>query len=166
MFGKSKNKDQYTPSGVMSTIANGMSVNGDIVAEGDLRIDGHILGNIRSNAKLVVGESAIVDGDIEARNVDIFGTVNGNATIAELLCLKSKCVINGNISVGRLDIEANAVFNGKCTMTTTTQHTPPPQQRSQPQPETQTETKQEEQPKKPVVIIGEEGVVAVQQSLL
>ena len=119
MFSKEKSSNSGrsgTAGNVMSSIAHGTSLHGDILSEHDIRIDGHIIGNIRCHAKVVIGESAVIDGDLEANNADIFGAINGNVTTTELLCLKSNCVINGNISVGRLDIETNAVFNGKCTM--------------------------------------------------
>jgi cytoskeletal protein CcmA (bactofilin family) len=170
MFGKEKAKSP-SPTGAMSTISNGTSIQGDLTSENDLRIDGHIIGNIKCRAKVVLGELAVVDGNIEAANADVFGMVNGDVSTTELLCLKSKCVINGNISVGRLDIEANATFNGKCTMTV-------PQQASQQQysyqPQAQTKPVQEEvkpivqpgpQVKKQPIVIGEEEDV-VQSTLL
>jgi cytoskeletal protein CcmA (bactofilin family) len=82
-----------------------------------MRIDGNIIGNVTCKAKIVLGESAIIQGDVHVANADIFGTVNGNVTVEDLLSLKSKCTINGNLSTARLQIEPNAVFNGKCSMT-------------------------------------------------
>lgn len=157
MFGKEKTKTAPSSGGSasMSTISNGTAIQGDIFSDNDLRIDGHIMGHVRCNAKVSLGESAIVDGDIEAQNADIFGTVNGNVTTTELLCLKSGCVINGNISVGRLDIETNALFNGKCTMNI------PDRQQSQPQVATP-----QPQQVKATTVIQEEGDVIVQQQLL
>lgn len=152
MFGKEKTKSP-APAGAMSTISNGTAIQGDVISDGDLRIDGHIMGHIRCNAKVVVGDSAIVDGDIEAQNSDVFGTVNGNVLTTELLCLKSGCVINGNISVGRLDIEANALFNGKCSMSIPQQSQKQQPAYEPPQPKTTT-------------VIEEEGNVTVQQQLL
>ena len=148
MFGKEKAKSP-APTGAMSAISKGTTINGDLVSEGDLRIDGNITGHIRCTAKVVVGESAIVDGDIEAQNADLFGTVNGNVVTTELLCLKSGCVINGDISVGRLDIEANAIFNGKCNMGSR---------------QNQPESYETPAPSKPIMVIEEEGTV--QQQLL
>jgi cytoskeletal protein CcmA (bactofilin family) len=173
MFGKEKAKSP-APTGGMSTISNGTSIEGDITSENDLRIDGHISGHIRCKAKVVIGEMAVVDGDIEAGNADIFGMVNGNVTTTELLCLKSNCVINGNISVGRLDIEANATFNGKCTMNvpkqpSTQQYSHQPQAQEQVQEEyvspVQATVPEEPQVKKQPVVIGEEEDV-VQSTLL
>ena len=158
MFGKEKVKSTAS-SGVMSTISHGTTLTGDIQSDNDLRIDGYISGNIHCKAKVVLGESAVIDGDVDAANADIFGMVNGNVTTSELLCLKSKCVINGNISVGRLDIEANATFNGKCTMTTVSQTQHIPQQKNHYEQPVVKDTPLElpkEEPKRPVMVIGEE----------
>ena len=115
----SKNKSRsYTPSGgSVTTIAQGTTLNGDIESDSDMRIDGNIIGNVSCNAKVVLGPSAIVQGDLHALNADIFGTVNGNVIAKDLSCLKAKSTVNGNINTGRLQIEPDAVFNGQCKMT-------------------------------------------------
>lgn len=100
----------------VSIISAGVKITGDIEAEHDMRIDGSIVGNVYCKGKVVLGAMSEIVGDLQAANADVFGTVNGNVFTKELLCLKSKCFINGNISVGRLDIEPEAEFNGQCTM--------------------------------------------------
>lgn len=166
MFGKEKVKSPAT-TGAMSTISNGTSIQGDITSENDIRIDGHISGNIKCKAKIVLGELAVVDGDIEATNADIFGMVNGNVMTGELLCLKSKCVINGDISVGRLDIEADATFNGKCTMTVQQQYTSLPKvEVMSVKEEVKHIVKEEPQVKKQPIVIGEIEEDVVQPTLL
>lgn len=118
MFTKNKSKEHYDyPSGAVSTIAAGTTVNGDIESESDMRIDGNIIGHVYCKAKVVLGESGIVQGDLFSGNADIFGTVNGNVVSKDMLCLKSKATINGNIQTARLQIDPNAVFNGQCKMT-------------------------------------------------
>ena len=160
MFGKEKAKSSGS-SAVMSTISHGTTLTGDIRSDKDMRIDGHIVGHIYCTAKVVLGESAIVDGDVDAANADIFGLVNGNVTTSELLCLKSNSVINGDISVGRLDIEANATFNGKCAMSPQgkPQNAHMEHRYEQPAPPAPPE-----EPKKPVLVIGEEE--GIQSTLL
>jgi cytoskeletal protein CcmA (bactofilin family) len=113
---KEKSKSSSFAAESISIISAGMKVNGDIESEHDMRIDGNIKGHVYCKAKVVLGPSGEIEGDLHAVNADIFGTVNGNVATKELLCLKSKCFINGNISVGRLDIEPEAEFNGQCTM--------------------------------------------------
>lgn len=113
---KSNGQDNY-PGGTVTMIAQGTTVNGDIESESDMRIDGNIIGHVYCKARVVLGESGIVQGDLHAANADVFGTVNGNVAAKDMLCLKSKSTINGNIQTGRLQIEPNAVFNGQCKMT-------------------------------------------------
>ncbi len=120
MFTKNKlngNSRSDYAAGSVTMIAAGTTLHGDIESDSDMRIDGNIIGNVVCKSKIVLGESGIVQGDMKAANADVFGTVNGNVTTQDLLCLKSKSTINGNLSTGRLQIEPNAVFNGKCTMT-------------------------------------------------
>jgi hypothetical protein len=120
MFTKNKGNAQDYPAGSVTMIALGTTVNGDIESDADMRIDGNIIGHVYCKARVVLGESGIVQGDLKAANADIFGTVNGNVIAKDMLCLKSKSTINGNIETARLQIEPNAVFNGQCKMTNTT----------------------------------------------
>jgi cytoskeletal protein CcmA (bactofilin family) len=117
MFKSKKKTGASFAADSISIISVGMKIAGDIDAEHDMRIDGHIAGNVYCKAKVVLGALGKIDGDLHTLNADIFGTVNGNVLTKELLCLKSKSFINGNINVGRLDIEPDAAFNGQCTMT-------------------------------------------------
>jgi cytoskeletal protein CcmA (bactofilin family) len=100
----------------VSIVSAGMKVHGDIDTEHDMRIDGAIKGNVYCKAKVVLGASGSIEGELHAVNADVMGTVMGNLSVKELLCLKSKCTINGNITVGHLNIEPDAEFNGTCTM--------------------------------------------------
>lgn len=112
-----KNSAKSTrPAGTVSTIAAGTTINGDIESDSDMRIDGNIIGNVFCKAKIVLGESGIIQGDVTAVNADLFGTVNGNVLVKDLVCLKSKSTVNGNIGTKRLQIEPNATFNGQCKM--------------------------------------------------
>ncbi len=119
---KDKEKNEATKAnrhmGAVSTIASGTTINGDMESDSDMRIDGNIIGNVYCKAKIVLGESGIIQGDLHAANADLFGTVNGNVISKDLLCLKSKSTVNGNVNTKRLQIEPNATFNGQCKMTT------------------------------------------------
>ncbi len=126
MFTKNKQNGQHDyPGGAVTMIAQGTTVNGDIESDADMRIDGNIIGHVYCKARVVLGESGIVQGDLHAANADVFGTVNGNVNAKDTLCLKSKSTINGNIQTAKLQIEPNAVFNGQCKMTGGTVSTTP-----------------------------------------
>lgn len=99
-------------------ISAGTTVNGDLASENDLRIDGTILGNVRSSAKIILGASGVVEGNIEGQQADITGKVIGNIVIKEILQLRGACNVQGNISADKLQIEPTATFNGQCSMGT------------------------------------------------
>src|SRR5678810_756265 len=97
-------------------ISAGTTVKGDLNSNHDLRIDGTIIGNISSSAKIVIGSSGIVEGDISGNQADIVGKVSGNIRAKELLQLRGECVVTGNLYAGKLQIEPSATFNGQCHM--------------------------------------------------
>ena len=97
-------------------ISSGTTIKGDISSNADLRIDGTVIGNINSNAKIVIGNSGVVEGDIYGNNADIVGKTSGTIKVRELLQLRGECVVNGNIYAGKLQVEPTATFNGQCHM--------------------------------------------------
>lgn len=97
-------------------ISAGSTIKGDISSNNDLRIDGTIIGNIHSSAKIVIGSSGVVEGDIIGQNADIVGKVSGTIKVKELLQLRGECLVNGNIYATRLQVEPSATFNGQCHM--------------------------------------------------
>ena len=115
----SKNKtnmQQPTTGNGTTLIGTGTTLKGDISSNSDLRIDGTIIGNISSSAKIVIGSSGIVEGDISGNQADIVGKVSGNIRAKELLQLRGECVVTGNLYAGKLQIEPSATFNGQCHM--------------------------------------------------
>jgi cytoskeletal protein CcmA (bactofilin family) len=97
-------------------ISSGTTIKGDISSNSDLRIDGTIIGNINSSAKIVIGTSGVVEGDIFGNNADIVGKISGTVRVKELLQLRGDCVVNGNLFAGKLQVEPTATFNGQCHM--------------------------------------------------
>lgn len=92
------------------------TLKGDISSSNDLRIDGTIIGNIKSSAKIIVGATGVVEGDIAGNQADIVGKVTGNIRAKDILQLRGDCVVNGNLYAGKLQVEPTATFNGQCHM--------------------------------------------------
>jgi len=97
-------------------ISAGTTLKGDISSNSDLRIDGAIIGNVSSTAKIVIGASGTIEGDISGNQADIVGKVSGNIKTKDLLQLRGDCIVNGNVHAAKLQIEPTAVFNGQCHM--------------------------------------------------
>jgi len=105
---------------VPNIIANGTSVVGDIISDGDFRIEGSIKGTIVANGRIVVGDTGRVDGDIKCSNADICGNVTGKLEVENLTVFKSTAKFNGDVITKRISIEPGAVFSGTCKMGTNT----------------------------------------------
>jgi len=116
MFGKNKTESENLALRVMNQFGQGTILNGDISTEGDIRIDGKIIGNITSKAKAVVGATGVVEGDIVCQNAYIDGRVNGNIEVSELLILSKSALVVGDIKIKKLVVEEGAKFSGKCIM--------------------------------------------------
>jgi cytoskeletal protein CcmA (bactofilin family) len=97
-------------------VGKGSTINGEIDASANIRFEGTLKGNVRCKTKVVVSESATIDGNIYSTNADIAGTVLGNIEVSETLVLKSTCKITGDIKVGKLIVEAGAFYEGNCKM--------------------------------------------------
>lgn len=97
-------------------VSAGTTLTGDLQSTGDLRIDGTIRGNVTSDAKIIIGATGFVEGLVTGQQADVAGKVVGNIDVKELLQLREQCVVEGNISAGKLQIEPSATFNGQCKM--------------------------------------------------
>jgi cytoskeletal protein CcmA (bactofilin family) len=97
-------------------ISEGTVLQGDVKSENDLRIDGTIQGNVISSAKVVIGPTGFIEGNIHGKLADITGKVAGNIAVQELLQLRGQCNVQGNISAATLQIDPTAIFNGQCQM--------------------------------------------------
>ncbi len=99
-----------------NVIGKGTVLEGNIETFGNIRIEGKVIGNVKSKSKIALGNSSHIDGNIMAQNADIEGEVKGKIEISELLVLKATAVVHGDILTGKLVVEPGAVFNGSCKM--------------------------------------------------
>lgn len=97
-------------------IGPGTTIRGKITGEEDLDVEGRIEGSIRLTENLKVAESAVVEAEIEARNVEVSGKIVGNVTAAETITIDADATVVGDITTPRLHIADGARFKGKVTM--------------------------------------------------
>jgi cytoskeletal protein CcmA (bactofilin family) len=101
---------------VHNLISQGTTIKGDIETSGDLRIDGALIGNIITKGKLVVGDSASIEGTIKCENADISGKVVAKVSVNNIIVLKESSRFSGDIITKKISIEPGAVFTGNCQM--------------------------------------------------
>ena len=103
-------------NGHYSRIESTTKVKGEILSDGDFRIDGTLEGSIKTDGKVVVGKEGIIIGTVSCSNADVEGNINGNLFVSNTLSLRSSSVIDGDVSIGKLIVESGATFNANCSM--------------------------------------------------
>lgn len=102
---------------IKSLIAQGTRVDGNVLFEDGLRVDGEVVGDIRAESGgtslLVISELAKVAGSIQAGHVIINGLVQGPVAASELLELQPKARIEGDVSYKALEMHQGATIAGQ-----------------------------------------------------
>ena len=97
-----------------NTIGNGTVLEGSLTTSGNLRVDGKIIGDVKTEAKMVQGDQSMIQGNISAHSADIGGKIKGKVVVKDVLVLEPNSVIKGDIVTNRLIVESGAKFNGQC----------------------------------------------------
>lgn len=116
LFNSNKSNTTTFNPNTLNIINNGTQILGDVNSDGDMRVDGNIKGYLTSKARLVLGPTAVIEGDVKAVNIEISGEVTGNIYASELLTIKATAKISGDLISNKLIIEAGAIFNGTSKM--------------------------------------------------
>ncbi|SNR52858.1 bactofilin family protein [Lutibacter flavus] len=114
MFSEKKDKQPQVLE--RNIIGKNTSIVGDVISEGDFRIDGKVEGTIKTSGRVVIGSSGNVSGKVDCSNADIEGKFSGELLVNSLLTLKSTAKIAGNVVISKLSVEPGAEFNATCSM--------------------------------------------------
>lgn len=109
-------KFNETDNNTINLISNGTDITGDIKSVGDIRIDGSLTGSLVTKGKVVIGPTGRVKGEINCKNSEVSGLIEGRITVEQLLNLKTSSKIIGDIITSKLSIEPGAKFTGNCKM--------------------------------------------------
>ena len=116
MFNKKEEAPQSFSMKVINNIGAGTTIEGNVQTDGDIRIDGKVLGNIVSKGRLVTGPNSNITGDIICVNGNIDGMVKGNVQVSEVLKVTRTANIDGNITSKKLIVDEGAMIQAKITM--------------------------------------------------
>jgi cytoskeletal protein CcmA (bactofilin family) len=103
-------------TGSETIIAHGVRLDGDLVAEGDLIIEGEVHGTVKTQGDLRIGEQALVEADIEAGNALVSGAIRGNILVRGKLELLPSSSMTGDVVTDVLAIGPGAQMNGNVSM--------------------------------------------------
>ena len=109
-----KSFEQESPS--INLVGAGTIIKGEVKSNGDIRIDGTLIGSVSSKGKLVVGATGNIEGEIICQNADFSGIIKATVTVSELLSMKATAKLNGDVITNKLAIEPGALFSGSCRM--------------------------------------------------
>jgi len=112
-------KKDLTPENVSierNVMGKATEIKGDIISNGDFRIDGKVEGNITTTGKLILGKDGAITGKVNCANADFEGKFNGKLYCTGTLTLKATAEIEGEVFLEKLSIEPGAVFNAICSM--------------------------------------------------
>jgi cytoskeletal protein CcmA (bactofilin family) len=96
---------------VASVISEDLVVNGGMISEGEVHIDGKVHGDVKV-ARLTLGETGVIEGSVTAETVEVRGTVTGPIT-GKLVRLFATCHVEGDITHEQLAMETGAHFQGR-----------------------------------------------------
>jgi len=95
-------------------IGQGVTIDGRITSNQDIRIDGHVQGTIEvGQHELVLGAGAELKGDVKARSVLVGGKLEGNVAATERIQVQSTGVLLGDVVTPRLIIQDGGLLRGK-----------------------------------------------------
>ncbi|QGP91914.1 Polymer-forming cytoskeletal [Neomoorella glycerini] len=113
MLGK---KNDAVAATVDTVIGKGAKITGKLVAEGAVRIDGNLEGEVSTEGDLVVGESGQVVATVRARNLLVVGAIKGDVVTTGQLEIAPTGKVEGDVQTVRLIVEPGGLLQGHCQM--------------------------------------------------
>jgi cytoskeletal protein CcmA (bactofilin family) len=98
-------------------IDEGSEIEGRYAFRGALMLNGRFKGELTSPDTLIVGEKAVVHGEIHAGQVVVRGEIVGNVTATERIELRGAARLIGDIDAPVVVVEEGVLFEGHCRMT-------------------------------------------------
>lgn len=96
-----------------NTLGSDVEIKGNLKFSGELVFEGKIEGEIVSDGVLNLGDTAVVNGNINSSSVVVRGKVTGNITAKEKIDIKAKTELFGDVRSAKLTIEEGVTFVGR-----------------------------------------------------
>lgn len=102
-----------TPSNSKNILNSDVEIKGNIKFSGEMACDAKVEGEIQTDGNLNLGDSAVINGNINAQSVVARGKINGNINAKEKIEVKARTELFGDIRAAKLVIEEGVTFVGK-----------------------------------------------------
>lgn len=130
MFGNNNGKDNSKSNGSgsssapgtgggggVNTIDKSTTIEGNLRAGGDIRIDGKLIGDLDCEAKLIIGKTGRIEGTVKCLNAVIEGSFSGDLLVREKLDLMSSAKVDGDIRTKKMFADTGCEIQGTCLVT-------------------------------------------------
>jgi len=102
--------------GSLSIIAKGTCLTGDVDADGVVKVEGKVVGNIRAARQVLIGKEGHVEGDSQSLEVSVGGHIQGSIQAEERVELQASCTVVGDIATRRVLVEEGSQLDGSLRM--------------------------------------------------
>lgn len=106
-----KNRDQ-----INAFLGKDTEFEGKLSFTGTVRIDGRFKGDILAKGTLIIGETAVIDSQIQVSHAVICGEVRGDISAEKKIEIHTPGKVFGNIQAPVVTIDEGVIFDGNCQM--------------------------------------------------
>lgn len=108
----SSNRGGAAPSRGLNTVNEGTTLTGDLEAQSDIRVDGTINGDLRCQAKVIIGPKGAIKGTVNCQNAVIEGKFDGTLTVRDSLSIKETATVVGDVNTKKISMSPGCNFDG------------------------------------------------------
>ncbi len=100
----------------LNSLVKGTMIEGNVSSDSDIRIDGSLKGTLICKAKVILGPTGAIEGEIKCVNAVIEGKFQGTIHVDELLQIRETADVIGDVFTNKLNVQPGANFNGAVKM--------------------------------------------------
>jgi cytoskeletal protein CcmA (bactofilin family) len=100
----------------ISLLSKNVRIEGEIQGPENLHVEGYLKGTVELSGDIFIGNTGVVEADVEAENIVIQGKVNGNVKAHRQLEIHPTGKLIGDCTAASIDIKEGAVFEGRSNM--------------------------------------------------
>jgi len=104
------------PADSISLLSKNVRIEGEIQGPENLHVEGYLKGAVELSGDIFIGNTGIVEADVEAKNIVIQGEVTGNVKAHHQLEIHPTGKLIGDCTAASIDIKEGAVFEGRSNM--------------------------------------------------
>jgi cytoskeletal protein CcmA (bactofilin family) len=100
----------------LNSLVKDTRIEGKIVSESDIRIDGFLKGTLECKAKVIIGPTGHISGDVVCQSAVIEGKFEGELSVSDVLNVRETAEVSGDVTTQKLIVQSGALFNVSCVM--------------------------------------------------